>query len=363
MPWSTPSLKKVRELTRDAITAALYGASFIGNNVLRVMADAMSGLAHHVLRYIDWLALQLLPDTAETEWLDRHGEIWLVNSDGTIGRKLATLAFGSIAATGTAGVVIPLGATLMSRPATGLPTNYETIEQAIVGQTSTSIKVRALDAGSAGNMAATQVITFTPAINGVDADASVIAIAGGADDETDDQLRMRVLKRIQQPPMGGDATDYEAWVLAVPGVTRAWCNALEQGPGTVAIRFMMDDLRADNQGFPLAEDVAAVEAYLDTTRPVAVKDVYVLAPIPFPISLAINNLVVDNASTRQAIEQSLDDMLFEKAIPGGTVYASWVESAISDALGVDHFELTCSTQSMPSPGHLAILGSVIYAGG
>src|SRR5215467_5513602 len=121
MPWTTPSLKKVRELTRDAITAQLYGAVFIGNNVLRVMADVMAGLAHHVLRYIDWLALQLLPDTAETEWLDRHGEIWLVNSDGTIGRKLATLAFGSITVTGTPGVVIPLNATLMSRPATGLP--------------------------------------------------------------------------------------------------------------------------------------------------------------------------------------------------------------------------------------------------
>jgi uncharacterized phage protein gp47/JayE len=223
--------------------------------------------------------------------------------------------------------------------------------------------VRALDAGSIGNMAAGEVISFSPAINGVDANASVIAIVGGADDETDDELRMRVLKRIQQPPMGGDASDYEAWALSVPGVTRAWCNALEQGMGTVAIRFMMDDLRADIQGFPLAEDVAAVEAYLDTTRPVAVKDVYVLAPIPFPINLAINNLVVDSSSTRQAIEDSLRGMLFEKAIPGGTVYASWIEAAISDALGVDHFELTYSTQSMPSPGHLAIVGSIIYAGG
>ena len=56
MPWSTPTLRKVREMVRDDITASLYGAAFFGNNVLRVMADAMAGLAHHVLRYIDWLA-------------------------------------------------------------------------------------------------------------------------------------------------------------------------------------------------------------------------------------------------------------------------------------------------------------------
>src|SRR5215471_3638482 len=106
MPWTTPSLKKVRELTRDAITAQLYGAVFIGNNVLRVMADVMAGLAHHVLRYIDWLALQLLPDTAETEWLDRHGEIWLVNADGSLGCKGATQASGTVGFIGTPGVII-----------------------------------------------------------------------------------------------------------------------------------------------------------------------------------------------------------------------------------------------------------------
>jgi len=51
----------------------------------------------------------------------------------------------------------------------------------------------------------------------------------------------------------------------------------------------------------------------------------------------------------------------EKASPGGTMYASWVDAAISNALGVDHFETDFATTTMPTPGHLAILGSVIYA--
>src|ERR1700747_2778641 len=108
MPWTTPLLRDVRSLVRDAVAASLPGADAnVPNSVLRVMSDAMGALCHLTLQYIDWLALQLLPDTAETEWLDRHGQIWLVNADGTLGRKLATLASGSATFTGTLGAVVP----------------------------------------------------------------------------------------------------------------------------------------------------------------------------------------------------------------------------------------------------------------
>src|SRR5215471_5431972 len=101
MPWSTPTLRQVRSLVRDGVRASLPGAdASIPNSVLRVLSDSMGALCHLTLQYIDWLALQLLPDTAEREWLDRHGNIWLTNSDGTTGRKLATLATGSVTLTG-----------------------------------------------------------------------------------------------------------------------------------------------------------------------------------------------------------------------------------------------------------------------
>jgi len=364
MPWATPKLKDVRMMVRDGVRGNLPGSDAnVPNSLLRVMCDAMAALAHLCLQYLDWLAKQLLPDSAETEWLDRHGQIWLTNADGTKGRKMATLALGSVSATGQPGVIVPTGSILANAPTFGSQTLYETLETILVNITPTPVKIRALDPGTAGNMTGGEIISFNPPINGVDRNAIVVSLGGGTDTETDDELRARVLQRIQQPPMGGDKTDFEAWVMQVPGVTRAWCNPLESGIGTTTTRFMMDDLRADNYGIPLAEDVATVEAYLDTKRPVAVKDAYVVAPIPFPLSITINQLVVDENSTRMSIEDSLKQMLYNKAIPGGTIYASWVEAAISDAVGVDHFEMVFTTQPMPSPGHLAILGSVIYAGG
>ena len=66
MPWATPTLRDVRSLVRDSVNAYLPGAdASIPNSVLRVMSDVMGALCHLTLQYIDWLALQLLPDTAE----------------------------------------------------------------------------------------------------------------------------------------------------------------------------------------------------------------------------------------------------------------------------------------------------------
>ena len=95
MPWTTPTLRQVRTNVRDAVRAALPGSDAnVPNSILRVMCDVMGALCHLTLQYIDWLSKQLLADTAEHEWLDRHGRIWLVNADGSRGRKLATLATG-----------------------------------------------------------------------------------------------------------------------------------------------------------------------------------------------------------------------------------------------------------------------------
>jgi uncharacterized phage protein gp47/JayE len=319
----------------------------------------MGALCHLTLQYLDWLAKQLMPDQAETVWLDRHGNIWLVNADGTTGRKQATLAVGIVAATGTQGSVVPQFTTLTAANSV----TYETSTQIIIGSTATSIPIRAIDPGTVGNLPTGTAMGFAVPPPGVDKTVAVVELTGGADVETDEELRARVLQRIQEPPMGGDATDYEAWALAVPGVTRAWAAPLEEGIGTVTLRFMCDDLRSDNYGIPLAEDVARVQAYLDTKRPVAVKDFFCVAPIPFPLKIAITQLVVDSQSTRASVQVQLGDMVLTKAIPGGTIYRSWVDEAISNSIGENYHEMNYESTPMPTPGHIAILGSIIYAGG
>lgn len=356
MPWVTPTLRQVRELTRDNVTTALSGAAMVANSVLRVMSDAMGALAHLTLRYIDWLALQLLPDTSETEWLDRHGQIWLVNSDGSKGRKTASFAEGVATMTGTVGTVVPIYTHLLGSNSIV----YETTEEIILGADATEVTIRSLDGGAASNLDVGEIMSVTDPVDGADSQATVVELTGGADEESDDDLRARVLKRIQQPPMGGDKTDYELWALAVPGVTRAWCAPNEMGIGTVTVRIMCDQLRFADDGLPNEDDIIAVTTYIDKVRPVAVKDFFVVAPVPEYIDVGISNLDTDNTTTRSKIAATILTMLHERATPGQEIWASWMSEAISIATGEDHHDLDFVNHLMPSPGHLALLGTIRY---
>jgi uncharacterized phage protein gp47/JayE len=370
MPWSTPTLRDVRSLVRDAVNASLPGADAnVPNSVLRVMSDNQGALCHLTLQYVDWLSLQLLPDTAETEWLDRHGQIWLVNADGTKGRKLATLASGTGEFQGIIdGTVIPANTQLQS--GVGMPAGSDSPNQVVTFETLEDITVsggalvdgniRALDPGSFGNLPDGSALTINPPINGVSSTVTVYNLTGGTDDETDPQLRARILQRIQNPPMGGSQADYVAWALAVPGVTRAWA-APEQGTGTITVRFLMDDLRASDDGWPTPADVQTVADYIDLKRPVTVKDCYVLAPIKEFIDITIANLVPNTPEAQAEIEASIRDMLFMMAAPGQTIFAAWVSYAIMNAPSVQSFNLiTTSDYVMPSLGHMAVLDTILY---
>jgi uncharacterized phage protein gp47/JayE len=361
LPWSTPTLKTVRSMVRDAVQGSLPGAdASVPNSVLRVVCDIMGALCHLVLQYIDWLALQLLPDTAETEWLDRHAQIWLVNADGSTGRKLATPATGEAAFTAaTTNVFVPAGTrltysgtavtyvtTMDISPPTGVPTNAPII---------------ALSPGANTNLDPGTELGLASTVSGI-SDVAVVSLTGGTDTETDDELRARVLQRIREPPMGGDQDDYVQWALQVPGVTRAWCSPLEMGMGTVTVRFLMDDLRASDDGWPTDADIQTVSDYINSVRPVAVKDIVVEAPVKQPVDVYILDLVQDTPSVRVAIEQSLQTMLKVYAAPGQTIYAAWKAAAIMNTPNVTSFDmLNMQDDIMQSAGHMAVLGNIIYA--
>jgi uncharacterized phage protein gp47/JayE len=360
MPWNTPTLRDVRALVRDHIRGSLPGAdASIPNSVLRVMSDVQGALCHLTLQFIDWLALQLMPDTAETEWLDRHGDIWLTNADGTTGRKMATLAEGSATFIGiVGGVAIPFATRLEH-----FNIGYETTQAAVTASDEAPVEVpiRALDPGIGGNLPPGEVLSVIPAVNGIHNQATVVTLDGGVDIESDDDLRTRVLERIRQPPHGGAAHDYIRWAKAVPGCTRAWCAPLEMGIGTVSVRVLFDILRADDDGWPRGEDLAKVEAYIDSVRPVAVKDFWVMAPVKQFIDVKIHNLVPDTTETRAAIEASMLEMLYNLAAPGQTIFSTWKAQAVMNTANVVSFDLIdWADDYMLSPGHMAVLGDIVY---
>jgi len=137
--------------------------------------------------------------------------------------------------------------------------------------------------------------------------------------------------------------------------------------GTITVRFMCDALRADTGGFPTPEDVKVVLDYLNKMRPVAIKDFYVMAPVPEPISFNLS-LVGDSLALRKQVTDSVNAMIYEKAQPAHavdgqlvgptTIFASWITGAI-DRVTTD-YETDVVDHPMPHNGAIAVPGIISW---
>ena len=116
-------------------------------------------------------------------------------------------------------------------------------------------------------------------------------------------------------------------------MTRAWCYPLENGDGTVVVRFVCDDL-ADIS--PTSEMVKQVQSYIDSKRPVTA-DVTVMGPTLKAVNIEISTLTPDTSDVRAAVEAELKDLFMKESEPSRSIYLSHIRAAISAAAGeVDH---------------------------
>lgn len=354
MPFDRPTLPQLRDQIRRDFNARLPGAdALLRQSNLRVIADVFAGISTLHYGYQVWLSLQLFPDTAETAYLERWASIWGVT------RRPAVAALGPIAVTGIPGAAVPAGAEFQRLDRV----RYQATVGASLDENGTAtVAVTAATPGAAGDALPGTSVSTVGALAGVTATALVAdpGIGGGADEETDAELRVRLLARIQMPPHGGAAHDYIAWTLEVPGVTRTWVVPLGYGPGTVIVYFTMDDAAHAPYGIPIEADVAVVQAHLDLVRPVGT-EVYVIAPIAHPIDVTVRALIPDTPDVRIAATAELADTLYRHAVPGSTVFVSWLWEAVSLAAGERHHTISIPSADVVIPQtDLPVLGVVTY---
>lgn len=355
MPFSRPSLLTLVDRAAADFESRLPGADArLRRSNLNVLARVNAGAIHGLYGYLDFIARQVLPDTADAEFLDRHATLWLAS-----GRLPAAYAVGQVLLTGTNGAVVPAD-TLFKR---GDGATYTSIAEVTIAAGQALVDLVATVAGQAGNAGAGIALNLDSPIAGINAAGTVTAgaLTGGADIEDDDSLRARVVARIQETPQGGARHDYIAWAKEVPGVTRAWCYPLEMGDGTVTVRFVRDD---DAALIPDAGEVAAVQSYVEALAPVGMQ-LFVVPPVAAPIAFEIN-LTPATASAKAAVEASLRDLLIREAEPEGgagegIVLLSHIREAISLASGEsDHVLLAPTADVAPAVGHMATFGSIAW---
>lgn len=348
-PRSTPQQIRARLATEmETVISGSDPRSLRSVEGAIVRAIAMT--SHELQGRIEYVFLQRFPDTAEAEYLERHGAL----CRPIVTRRPALAAAGSISFTGAPGAAIPAGSELRRAD----DARFVTLEDTTIAGDGTAIgNVTASTAGAAGNTPTATKLTLVSPVGGVHSQATITApgLAGGDDVELDESLRARIIERMQEDADGGNDADWRAWVQEVTGKTRVWVYPRHMGPGTVGVAFVMPD-----GSIPDEPTIDAVEVHLLVQRPVTAH-LYLFVPAVTEIDLTIE-VSPDTTAVRAAVEAEARDFFIREAEPGGTLPRSRLSDAISSATGqYSHKFGGVPEEISTDAGHIARLGTITWA--
>jgi uncharacterized phage protein gp47/JayE len=227
---------------------------------LRVVALSALGVYHQQQLLYD----ELFPDTATGEALRRLGRTFGVPQRGaTPARKANALrVFGEETSTVTIGDQLTSAGGLVFQ----VNGNGEVDALGFV-----DVDVIGVSVGRQTRLTKGEVLTFVSPPAGIDAKAELQLDLDedGEDEESQGAYRQRILDRLAQPAMGGNANDYRTWALEVEGIAAAFVYPGRRGLGTVDLAALhpgRGSVRSLNTG-----ERADLKAYIDARRPVAMK--------------------------------------------------------------------------------------------
>ena len=186
-------------------------------NLMKVFSAVDAGIYHQLQGDLDFLALQLFPDTATGESLREH---WSTR----VPPLHATAAVGKVMITGKPLRPVPIGLVCAS---VATSERYYTEKQYHINSDGFAIvNVRSENFGANTNLLTGDKLKIVSAIPaGIDSEAEVDegGIAGGADGETDEEYLVRVISYIRNQSRYGKAGDFAAWAIdSSIEVSNAW---------------------------------------------------------------------------------------------------------------------------------------------
>ncbi len=380
MPYQRPTLSELRSRNRQFITSELEKTGeLLRFSNLRIMADMDAGMSHLHFAYLDWIARQSNPFTAEDEWLAAWGAL-----KGVYQKDAAAATCPAVRFTGIAGRIVSAGS-LLNR-SNGVQYRLDGVvtigaDGSGTGSITAVLPVNGSSLTAAdGNAPSGTMLALDSAIDGIDSTAiATEAITGGADIELQEVFRQRVLLAYQSEGEGGSESDYRRWALEVPGVTRAWVAPRLLGAGSVGLYIMCDGTDRANHGFPVGTDGVAtgeqyqygkaggdqlrVADYIFPRRP-ATTLVWVCSPLKREIDFNIGGIADADADTVAAIRSAIDEVFFDNGEPGGKIYISDLTLAIGAIDGTRGFVLNspAGTAIQLGTGELPVRGKITFSG-
>ena len=275
-------MKTIDEIYRELLETFSSQSGYLPSASCDLSARLYAVAAQVQALYLqaEWVMGQAFPQTAQGTYLDYHAET------RGIQRSVATAAEGYLRFQVDTAVAQDLSIPAETVCMTVEGRRFQTVEAAVLeaGELYVDVLSKALEPGSGGNVAAGTVIRMAVAPAGVKSCTNPAAFVGGADQEGDEALRIRVLDSFKRLPNGANAAFYEREAMNFPGVAAAKAVGRARGIGTVDVYVATEAglpdtalLTAIETALPGTELLEAIEADLQAKREIAV-DVEVCAP-------------------------------------------------------------------------------------
>ncbi|MDO4730654.1 MAG: baseplate J/gp47 family protein [Clostridia bacterium] len=256
-------LNSMNEEFRNLAGYSADDASDIG-----IRIRLLAGEIYNCLINTEWLKKQMFVQTATDIQLDYHAQ------ERGIERKKAVKAQGEltfyIQTPVSYDINIPIGTVCST--ASVQDSRYETVEEGILyaGDLEVTLKARSLDEGKKGNCKAGSISVIITSLPGISEVMNIQAFTGGTEEESDENLRKRIIESYRNISNGTNTAFYKEQALKNENVTSAGVIGLQRGVGTVDVYIWAG-------GEPSQDLIDLMQNEFDNLREINV-DVEVLSP-------------------------------------------------------------------------------------
>ena len=254
--------------------------SFLSNMVSAISEE----LAKAYINMGDILSLGFIDDTFDTYLDKRVGEFGVY-------RKAGTKAIGEVKVEGKEGAIITNGTLIKANDL------YFTVLNDIELPTDNILYVEANEVGYKYNLLANTEFELVEKNDKVTKLVNEIEFTNGVDVETDEDLRKRFVKVVNNPSTSGNKNHYEEWALEVNGVGRAIVYPLWNGNGTVKVMIVGNDNK------PVSDEIIeACELHISENMPIGCQ---------LTVTTPTNLNIIINASIELKEGYELEDVKLE----------------------------------------------------
>ncbi len=285
---------------------------------------------------IDWLKTQMFPQTATEFYLDLHAQ-----QRGII-RKVASKSRGTLIFSCTYArsndIFIPAGTICSTAQIEGI--RVVTLLDAIIpaGDTTVSVLAESEVGGEDTNLSTNMVnILITPPA-GIISVINSTAFTGGTSQETDEELRKRVLYSYKNISNGANSAFYRDCALAFEGVNSASIVSKPRGSGSVDIYI------AAKGGLVSSELLSQVSDQISNFREINV-DVQVKSPSVFNVSVSATITIKTGYQSLDVIESCKVNLqnYFDKLEIGENLKLADIYEVFYHTEGVDNYTIILPT--------------------